>query len=579
MYLRRLRSSAVRVKWSQKCRHLATDPPVDLEEKETTEVEEVAQPAQKRYPMQKHMAFLGGLHRDEYDPQFLRHYQVLYFLMSFLMRHRRNLRYVQYLYDTRKRQEKGLELEPSLGAWRTESEIHHAVVNLYQLKREYLSRRLSKDLGTVSANMEQLRKMPQMGTSTDSTAYRDLLYTTSTSLRQSDFVRKIDDIRPGPQGRLVQFFRAGARKQRHGLKFTKRSTVRAGPVELDEDNNEEDSVKSRVRGTMANLMPRRQLRSYYRVYNTLKAQGKLPAPLVENPKQAMFAFYRHWVRWTLNHRKQVQANYKRRFFETKQLATRMVRFHERLVRSRVLHAATGMPVAPSTYDATRNYRLNVQNFFNKVLPQYFGDTQDLAQLLKDVQHNNPPNPRELFDRVWRSVFKQTNPIVSWRTNKHRRNHLRIPRLRQPTGKEVEWTNRYLRQYYLMKTVFSLASTDKPSLQVKYLQTRMLTILYEMLLPTARFVHHYELHSKKLPHDRIIENAQFQNDSPPVSSRDPQPPPQGEIVTHQLTVTQFPVLHANRGRFLTELSKYRRNHLMRVRPLALNLTPRGHVQLK
>ena len=45
----------------------------------------------------------------------------------------------------------------------------------------------------------------------------------------------------------------------------------------------------RVLGTFPNVMPRRQLVAYYRLYLELKAGGRLPTDLQDNPYQAMQA--------------------------------------------------------------------------------------------------------------------------------------------------------------------------------------------------------------------------------------------------------------------------------------------------
>ena len=150
-----------------------------------------------------------------------------------------------------------------------------------------------------------------------------------------------------------------------------------------------------------------------------------------------------------------------------------------------------------------------------------------------------------------------------------------------TGPETaECEKRQLRHYYLIKTILSMSTVGRqaqmhPSQHLGLIRQRMLGLLYEMLLPTARLVGHAQHQNRTLDWEAVARKV-GQHRQPVVASDTARPQvPKGEMVTKRAMVNNYPVHAQNGAAYMKSLQSYRRNHLMRARSLALNFTPRGH----
>eukprot|EP00667_Euglena_gracilis_P005544 EG_transcript_5580 len=558
-----------------------------------------------QFRVKDHIQFLAMPHWNTPDPEFLRIYYVLYFLMAFLMRARRNQRYARFLRMLRTERVAIAEAMPGhVGVGRLGQEL----LRLNQQKYAAIANTMRTQLLQNDPSLGQLREVlkKQAGDpEAAGQAYRTLYQSLAITLHNYDAVRHLDQWRPGRQGLLVPA-RVRPPIQREPeetpppeatLPFLfKKKHVVMYEAEATEDDGEAvpglarvgPVTKHRVLGTLPNVMPRRQLAAYYRLYRDCKKEGTLPPHLRDDPYRAMRGFCRHWVAWTLTRQREIADGQRLTHAGTTQLASRMVRFHQGLGASKLLAGALGVQKAGDMQRGIFAYRDNLLKFYETVLVKYTGYSDDVRRMVSEIGQAGPPTPMELFDSIWRSVFLSKEGIFSWRMNLLRRKYVRAMAARknaQPhparTAAVKRNESRYLRHYYLIKTILSMSMVGQPprphpSQQLALVREKVLGLLYEMLLPTARLAYHTEREAEHLQWDGVMQRA-GQRYRPLAAAAPAGPPtiPLGEIVSSRALVNRYPIHGNSSAQYLKQLQAYRRNHLLRTVSLALNVTPRGH----
>jgi len=562
----------------------------------------------KRFKQKLHVKFLMAPHEQKVDDEFLRMYYVLYFTMAFLMRSRRNNRYAEYLRKLRSDRTATAEVLPGhIGYKKVRSEL----ANLHVHSHAALAAGVRTHMPNVSDELEALRRrmLHEAGNPEENiVTFRNTYASLALSLYNYDAVVHMDRFKPGPAGLLLNQRR---RKPLHPrppaskppedkapFLFKRKHVVMYEQADAEDDDTgaePEDGdggaaakqTQYRVLGTFPNVMPRRQVVAYYRLYLELRADGRLPTDLRDNPYQAMRGFYQHWVSWSLSRRKQIAESQKGMYSGTMRLAARMVRFHETMVRHRLIQGVTGTNNQRELEDNLRKYQTRVLDFYTSTLSRYTGFNDEVYRLLQEVNFSKPATPTELFGTVWSRIFQSKEGIVTWRMNKVRRQYMKEEfkqllkkKLARTSPETAECEKRQLRHYYLIKTILSMSTVGEqaqmhPSKHLGLIRQRMLGLLYEMLLPAARLVRHAQHQNRTLDWVAVAKKV-GQHRQPVMATNTTQPQvPKGEIVTKRRMVKNYPVHQQTGAAYLKQLQSYRRNHLMRSRSLALNFTPRGH----
>ena len=147
------------------------------------------------------------------------------------------------------------------------------------------------------------------------------------------------------------------------------------------------------------------------------------------------------------------------------------------------------------------------------------------------------------------------------------------------GQALQNEKALLRHYYLIKTILSMSMSGErnqmhPSKQLAMIRTQILTILYEMLLPSARLVNHLERQPRKPRWATAVHELGTKKEDVMPGPRAQAKVPKGEVATERRTVERYPVCGYNGAAYVQQLQQYRRNHLLRTRTLGLNFSPRG-----
>jgi len=572
----------------------------------------------KKFKQREHVEFLAAPHWKTPDPEFMRQYHVLYCLLAFLVRARRNARYARFLRVLRTERVAVAEALPGhLGAMQLGTEV----MRLTRLKHRALADAARADLRTIDPELGKLRSLldreagdPQA----DPSAYRNLYHNLVLTLHNYDTTRMMDQWRPGRQGRLVptrpprpprplpaDFI--PAKEPPLPFLFAHGRVTMLDPKTMAQDEDGQDvndsprafgsgpTTRHRVLGTLPNVMPRRQLVDYYRQYQKQKEEGTLPKHLEDDPYRAMRGFCAHWVTWTLRRQREIAHGQRLAFAGTVELAGRMVRYHQGLGLSKLLGGVTAVQRTGDLSQGLMQYRAALMRFYEHTLKKHIGYSDEVRRMLVGITSSTPPTPMELVDAVWKSVFLSKEGIFNWRMNELRRQFIRKRAEKRAAEQHPRRTalarrneHRYLRHYYLIKTILSMSVVGKPptahpSRLLGLLRSRLLALLYEMLLPAARLTHRSAA-AQTLgvpPTDvqwrTVVKRLGHTYDpvAPPSGPRRVVLP-KGEIETNRRLVDRYPIHGTNSAVYLRQLQEYRRNHLLRTRALALNYTPRGPV---